>query len=85
MNNKDQSVYNLLTDHFSIDWWVTDALRIKASASVSVRNEEEEVFKSPFHTDFKREKDMARRGTYDVVNSKSIGYEAVLGVSYTKW
>ena len=84
LNNKDQSVYNLLTDHFSIDWWVTDALRIKASASVSVRNEEEEVFKSPFHTDFKREKDMARRGTYDVVNSKSIGYEAVLGVSYTK-
>ena len=43
LNNKDQSVYNLLTDHFSIDWWVTDALRIKASASVSVRNEEEEL------------------------------------------
>lgn len=84
LKNKDRSVYNLLTDNFSIDWWITDEWRLKASASVSVRNEEEEVFKAPFHTDFKREKDMAKRGSYDVLNSKSIGYEAVLGVSYSK-
>lgn len=82
----DKTSYSNLTDNFSIDWYITDALRLKGNIAVYQKKDEGTVFKPAKHTDFSKysEQDYYRRGLYQAMEAKEFGYDANVVLSYFK-
>lgn len=86
LNTIDKTSYGNFTNNFSIDWYITDALRLKGNVAIHHRKDEGVVFKPAKHTDFNK---MAgdnyyRRGVYRATEAKEFGYDANVVLSYFK-
>lgn len=86
LNVIDKTSYSDFTNNFSIDWYITDALRLKGNVAIHHRKDEGVVFKPAKHTDFSN---MAgdnyyRRGSYEAMEAKEFGYDANIVLSYFK-
>ena len=63
--NFDRASYVNFINNFEIIWDASEDWRITSNISYQRRNNEDEVFRSPFSIDFIRVQDVEERGTYD--------------------
>lgn len=86
LHTVDNTSYSNFTNNFSIDWYLTEALRIKGNLAIHQKKEEGVVFKPAKHTDFSKMtgSNYYRRGLYQATESKEFGYDANVVVSYFK-
>lgn len=84
LHTLDRTSYSNLTDNFSIDWYITEALRLKGNIGIHQKKEEGTVFKPAKHTDFSKysDQDYYRKGLYQSTESKEFGYDASVVLSY---
>ena len=84
LNVVDERTYNQFIDNFSIDWYITEALRLKGNFAIRHKNMKGVVFKPADHTDFATysEEDYYRRGYYQTSEGKEFSYDGSLVLSY---
>lgn len=82
----DETSYSSFIDNFSIDWNITEALRLKGTIGLHHRKDEGVVFKPARHTDFATYSgdNVVRKGSYTATEAKEFGYDANLVLSYFK-
>lgn len=70
-------------NNFQMEWRPTDGLRARGRISLSKSNAKNEVFKSPFHTDFDG-KPKTERGTYTKSTTDRWAYDGDATITYGK-
>lgn len=86
LNTVDESSYSQFIENFGIDWYITDALRLKGNFAVRHRKDEGRVFKPADHTDFANytDADFYRKGYYQAESGKEFFYDGNVVLSYFK-
>lgn len=82
----DESSYSQFINNFGIDWYITDAFRLKGNFAIRHKKMEGTVFKPADHTDFIRysEEDYYRKGYYQATEGKEFFYDGNMVLSYFK-
>ncbi|MDL2319996.1 SusC/RagA family TonB-linked outer membrane protein [Alistipes sp. OttesenSCG-928-B03] len=83
LNYLDRSNYISFRNSTYIDAILLDGLRVTARFSITQRRNENEIFKSPFHTDFENTPKQ-ERGRYRKTNSRSGSYMGGITLNYSK-
>lgn len=86
LNVQDRTSYSNFTNNFSIDWYITEALRLKGNIAIHHQKSEGVVFKPAKHTDFSNMMgdNYYRRGSYQTTEGKEFGYDASMILSFFK-
>lgn len=86
LNVQDWTSYSNFTNNFSIDWYITEALRLKGNFAIHHQKSEGVVFKPAKHTDFSSMMgdNYYRRGSYQATEGKEFGYDASVILSFFK-
>ncbi len=86
LHSFDKTNYTELTDAFSIDWHISDALRIKGLISLSQKRSEEDKFSSPLSNAyyFYSTADLSKRGQYYYYTSTQTTIDGNTTVTYSK-
>ncbi|MFZ4263199.1 SusC/RagA family TonB-linked outer membrane protein [Sphingobacterium sp. HJSM2_6] len=80
---KDQNVSHSINNNLSLEWTIKPYLILRSKAGLSRIITTTDTYKSPFHTDFIKEKDPNRKGSYGFGNSTSMGYEGRLDLQFS--
>ena len=80
--NKTQSFG--FSNNLNMRWSIMPALFIETSVSINKQNGSNDVFFPAQHSLFVSETDLKRRGSYDVTNTNSFGYEGTVTANYSK-
>ena len=74
LNVQDWTSYSNFTNNFSIDWYITEALRLKGNFAIHHQKSEGVIFKPAKHTDFSSMMgdNYYRRGSYQATEGKSL-------------
>ena len=83
INTKDESNISDFTERLSIEWDVIKGLKMKANASISIEDQEADIFKPNNHTDFADVKDKDLKGSYLKSAGRSISYDMNISANYT--
>lgn len=80
----NRTSYTTFTNNFSIDWFITEAFRVKGNVAIHQKKDEGVIFKPAKHTDFTNltGENYFRRGIYETSEGKDFGYDANLVLSY---
>lgn len=86
LNTIDESSYSQFIENFGIDWYITDALRLKGNFAVRHKKNEGRVFKPADHTAFANytDADFYRKGYYQAESGKEFFYDGNVVLSYFK-
>lgn len=86
LNTKDETSYSEFVNNFGIDWFITDAFRLKGNVAIRHRKTEGTVFKPADHTDFATyaDSDFYRKGYYRSTEGKELFYDGNVVLSYFK-
>lgn len=80
LNTKNHTVYDNFTDNFSLEWNISENVKLKGNFSLQRINKQNDNFKPADHTDFiKTEKN---KGSYTKGNSLSESYDGSLVISH---
>lgn len=84
----DKSNYLNVMNNFSIEWLITEGLRMRGSFSVTTNRQESDVFVSPLNSEFtsstyQTAAGMLRKGRYTYTNSTGDAYAGNLTLSYS--
>lgn len=82
-NNVNRQESQGFTNNFEFDWRMVDALRVRARVGIRRFTDRDEIFNSPFDSQFEDVDDL-RKGTYDEANSKRLNYDGDLSLTYGK-
>lgn len=82
----DETNYSSFVDNFSIDWKITEALRLKGNIGLHHKKNEGVVFRPAKHTDFATYsgENVSRKGSYVSTEGKEFGYDGNIVLSYFK-
>ena len=80
----DKAEYNLFTDNFIIDWYITSKLRLNTQASINIKRGSSEQFFSALHTRFGTTSDLSLRGSYNASDSKTMSFQSRATLSYNQ-
>lgn len=82
---RNESRYQLVTNNFSVEWYIVPELIFRGRLSVSSENNRSDVYVSAKDTRFENftGDDVARKGTYDYGTGNSFSYDADLTMNYT--
>lgn len=84
LNTINKSQYFGISNNLQVRWNVMPALFIETAFSLNKQNGSTDRFFPAQHSLFKDEKDLKRKGSYDVGNNNSLGYESLTTVNYNK-
>jgi TonB-linked SusC/RagA family outer membrane protein len=79
--NEDES--QGFTNNSEMEWRILESLRARGRFSIRSFNNRNEIFRSPFNTEFEGSNEF-ERGTYDESNGKSINYDGDFSLTYGK-
>lgn len=86
----DQSNLNIneegsqgFTNNFELEWRAMEALRVRARFGLRSFAMHDEVFRSPFNTEFLNT-DALERGSYKETNGRNVNYDGDIAVTYGK-
>ncbi|WP_257666825.1 SusC/RagA family TonB-linked outer membrane protein [Parapedobacter tibetensis] len=82
-HNVNQQESQGFTNNFELDWRMVDALRVRARIGIRRFTDHDEIFNSPFNSQFEGVDDL-RKGTYEESNSKRLNYDGDLSLTYGK-
>ncbi len=81
--HRDQTATSVLTDNFSVEWYINPNLILNSKAVLEKAFVKGEIYKSPFHSSF-LEKETAERGSYKLTNGDGLSYYANVQLTYAK-
>ena len=86
LNSFNKTKYTEIIDAFSVDWHVTQALRIRGLISLNQKRSEENVFTSPLSNVyyFYSPEDLSDRGQYDYSTSTPTTIDGNITLTYSK-
>lgn len=86
LNTVNENSYSQFINNFSIDWYITEDLRLKGNFAIRHKKMEGTVFKPADHTDFAdySTEDYYRRGYYEATEGKEFFYDGNVVLSYFK-
>lgn len=82
--NKDRSTNLGFRNLFKLEYMPIEALRLEAEFSLSKGVDKGEIFRPAQHTDFDKEKDPIKRGSYNIVQGESFQYSLDISAGYNK-
>lgn len=80
----NSDVYTSFQDNFNIDWRIAQSFRMQGRFSYTKQFNKSELFASPYSASFLDEKDLKKRGSYHISDSKSDRFDGNLTLSYNK-
>lgn len=88
LHNAELSAINgthehLISNNTSLEWFINQNFRMTARAILSRSIANQEVYKSPFHTDYYNVTDRALRGSYLLGNEKDMQIDGNLNLQYS--
>jgi len=86
LNTFDTDEATSITNNTSIEWNLTEDIKLRGSLGISKSNNTSNVFKPADHTDFANysEADVFRKGSYAYGSGKGIRYDGSLNLSFNK-
>lgn len=82
--NFDKGENLMVQDNLSADWVIVKGLRAKGNVALTKNIYQKEVFRSPASTDFLKEKDENKRGSYSIDDSKDFTVDGSYTVQYSE-
>ncbi|TDQ75444.1 SusC/RagA family TonB-linked outer membrane protein [Sphingobacterium yanglingense] len=83
LTHRNQEVTTVLTDNFSLEWYINPNLILNSKAVLEKTFVKGEVYTSPFHSGF-LEKPVNERGSYKLLNGDGLSYYANLQLTYAR-
>jgi len=71
------------TNNFETEWRLMESLRARARFGLRSLRTKDEIFRSPFNTEF-MQTDVLQRGKYDESNGKNVNYDGDLSLTFGK-
>lgn len=71
------------TNNFETEWRILEPLRARARFGIRSFRTQDEIFRSPFNTEF-LQTELLQRGRYDETNGKNINYDGDLSLTFGK-
>lgn len=89
LNTVNEKKYTMLTNNFSIEWEIIEALRLRGQIGISKMDQRSDKFLPPTHSKFEAKKyqeqdGIARKGTYDYSTENDVNIDASINLSYSK-
>lgn len=86
LNSFNKNKYTEIIDAFSVDWHISEALRIKGLVSLNQKQADQDIFTSPLsnYYYFYSTEDLDQRGEYDFTTSKETTIDANITATYSK-
>lgn len=89
LNSKDESKYNQLTNNFSIEWKIWNALTLRAALGLSKQTNSTDKYLPPSHSDFadkkyQSEDNFFKKGKYDYSTGEQVNVNGNVTISYLK-
>ncbi|WP_319499632.1 SusC/RagA family TonB-linked outer membrane protein [uncultured Draconibacterium sp.] len=86
LNSFNKNKYTEIIDAFSVDWHISDALRVKGLMSLTHKQTEQDVFISPLsnYYYFYSTEDLDKRGEYDYSASTQTTIDGNITATYSK-
>lgn len=82
-NNVNKEESQGFTNNFELEWRVTNALRARVRAGINRMVVRDEIFRSPFNSEFYGT-DPLKRGVYSEQNERRINYDGDFSLTYGK-
>lgn len=73
----------MIQDNFSVDWWIIQKLHAKGNIAYTKNIYKKEIFKSPASTDFRKQTEEGKKGSYSVDDSKNYTVDGSLTLQYS--
>lgn len=80
--NKDLDRYLEIRDNLTLDWRINDHFRVNGRMAITKKVSKTEVYRSAKSTDFEKETDAAKRGSYTLTNKEELGIDGNFTASY---
>ncbi|MDR6782382.1 SusC/RagA family TonB-linked outer membrane protein [Pedobacter africanus] len=84
LNTINKSQYFGISNNLQVRWNVLPSLFIETAFSLNKQNGSSDKFFPAQHSMFNNEKDLKRKGSYDVGSNNSLGYESLTTANYNK-
>lgn len=90
LNTINQTKYDRMTNNFSIEWNIIDALRVKGQVGISREHSSSDQFLPAEHSSFNKTQEWAkpenffRKGSYDYSTGESTNLESRITMSYSR-
>ncbi len=81
--NINSSASQWFTNNFEAEWRIMESLRARARFGIRSFRTQDEIFRSPFNTEF-LQTDVLQRGRYDETNGKDVNYDGDLSLTFGK-
>lgn len=80
--NKSFNKYLEIRDNFTMDWRINDHFRVNGRMAITKKVGSTENYRSPYSTDFERETDPNKRGSYTIANDSELSLDGNITASY---
>ncbi|MBV7533022.1 SusC/RagA family TonB-linked outer membrane protein [Chitinophaga sp. sic0106] len=81
---KDYNKYVAIQDNFSMDWRIIPALRLQGRVSLTKQMDKQELYRSPFSSEFATVTEPEKRGAYTAFNSETMNVDGNVTLAYNK-
>lgn len=84
LNTINKSQYFGISNNLQVRWNIMPSLFVETAFSLNKQTGSSDAFYSAQHSRFNGESDLKRKGSYDVGNNSSLGYESLTTANYNK-